>query len=71
MTHPQIQFMEKVMSDAIDHIPEIDYLEAAKRNILSSIHIDLLQIKCKVKSRKNNTAPYLAIIPRHRFLDLP
>ena len=45
MTHPQIQFMEKVMSDAIDHIPEIDYLEDAKRNILSSIHIDLLQIK--------------------------
>ena len=38
MTYPQIQFMEKVMSDAIDHIPEIDYLEVAKRNILSSTH---------------------------------
>ena len=45
MTHPQIQLLEKVMSDAIDHIPEIDCLEDAKRNILSSIHIDLLQIK--------------------------
>ena len=35
MTHPQIQLLEKVMSDAIDHIPEIDCLEDAKRNILS------------------------------------